>query len=414
MDEHVNIDEAIASIRNLISNSYGADKKRLYEGVFKKIESFSQTWDGPPDQEMLFAFYEELTGEKAFLKPKKCRHIVFQESGALINIFRIMNGKSFYKKAYFFDVTSTQNKWFEPLLEEYKNWQQGRGKSPETIRTRDGRIKVLFVYLEENGVLDLSDTSIDDFISFPKYLNDKGYTSQGIHNILYTVRDYLKMPGTLEKMSCNPFFIFSNMHTNKHERLPSFYSSDEIRRVVASINRDTHVGRMSYAAILLACIYGIRTKDVNVLKLDDIDWTENKISFIQHKTKNPIELPMLPEVRFALLDYIKNSRPKSNLPFVFLRIRAPFEPYTGNRMTLLVHKAFREAGIDTTGKHWGMHALRHSLATNLTELSVPLNETTTILGHSNMTSTLTYVWSDLTHLRLAAEEVPVYAKEKNL
>lgn len=363
---------------------------------------------------MLFAFYEELTGEKAFVKPKECRHTVFQQAGVLINIFRIMNGEHFYKKAYFFDIEGTLDKCFQPLLDDYRKWQQDRGKSTETIKAREYRIKVFFTYLDEKGIQNLSDISIDDFVTFPKHLSEKGYTSQGTYNILYTVRDYLKMPGTLEKMSCNPISLFSNMHTNKHERLPSFYSSDEIQKAIASIARNTHVGRLAYATILLASIYGIRTKDILTLKLDDIDWINNKISFVQHKTKTPIVLPLLQEVRFALLDYIKNSRPKSSLPFVFLRNRAPFEPYTGNRTTLLVYKAFREAGIDTKGKHRGMHSLRHSLATNLTKLSVPLNETTTILGHSSMTTTLTYVWSDLTHLRLAAEEVPVYAEEKNL
>lgn len=413
MNEQLTINEAIASIRNYISG-YGAGKKRLYEGVFKKVETFSQTWDGPLGQDMLFAFYEELTGVKAFVKPKECRYIVFKQAGALINIFHIMNGERFYKKTYFFDVESTLDKWFQPLLNDYKKWQQDRCKSTETIKTREGRIKVLFIYLEEKGIQNLANASIDDFVTFPKYLNDKGYTSQGTHNILYTVRDYLKMPGILEKMSCNPIPLFSNMHTNKHERLPSFYSSDEIQQAIASIDRSTHVGRLAYATILLASIYGIRTKDVLTLELDDIDWDENKISFMQQKTKKQIVLPLLPEVRFALLDYIKNSRPKSSLASVFLRNRAPFEPYTGNRTTLLVYKAFREAGIDTTGKHRGMHSLRHSLATNLTKLCIPLNETTTILGHSCMTTTLKYVWSDLTHLRLAAEEVPVYANEKKV
>lgn len=36
MNEHLNISEAIASIRNLISG-YGAERKRLYEGVLKKL-----------------------------------------------------------------------------------------------------------------------------------------------------------------------------------------------------------------------------------------------------------------------------------------------------------------------------------------------------------------------------------------
>ena len=41
MDEHVNIDEAIASIRNLISSSYGADKN-LTSNLGKKKEALEK------------------------------------------------------------------------------------------------------------------------------------------------------------------------------------------------------------------------------------------------------------------------------------------------------------------------------------------------------------------------------------
>ena len=201
------------------------------------------------------------------------------------------------------------------------------------------------------------------------------------------------------------------MHTNKHERLPSYYSAEEIRKVLNSIDRETYIGRLAYAFMLLGCVYGIRSCDIKNLKLDSINWDKNKISFVQHKTKVPVELPLLTEVRLALLDYIKNARPKCDLPFVFLRTRPPISPFSqNNHLSDVIRKVFEKAGIDTRGKHCGLHSLRHSLATTLTEMSVPINEITTILGHSSMTPTLSYIWSDIPHLRLAAEEVPIYAK----
>ena len=410
MNEHITISEAVAAIRERI-NSHGLINKSIYERVFRKLGSFSQTWEGLTEQDLIFAFYEALTGVKAFIRPVTSKGPMIQQAGIVINIFRLTQGQNYVKKPSFFDIEATFSVWFKPLLDEYEDWQQKRGKSSNTISTRIGRIKVMFFYFEGRCIQDLKNASIDDFVEFPGYLKDRGYTSQGVHNILYTVRDYLKMPGVLEKMSCNPNPIFTRMHTNKHERLPSFYSADEIRRVLDAIDRETRLGRQIYAVVLLAAVYGMRCSDIKNLRFENFNWDENKISFVQYKTKKSIELPLLSEVRFAVLDYIKNARPKSNYPFIFVTSKAPHMPFSGNNhMAYLLREVFIKAGIDTTGKHCGLHSLRHSLATNLTELSVPLNETTTILGHSNMNTTLTYVWSDLTHLRLAAEEVPTYAK----
>jgi hypothetical protein len=43
-------------------------------------------------------------------------------------------------------------------------------------------------------------------------------------------------------------------------------------------------------------------------------------------------------------------------------------------------------------------------------MEVPLNEVATILGHSTANTTLKYIWSDIQHLSLAAEEVLPHAK----
>ncbi|WP_423241190.1 tyrosine-type recombinase/integrase [Lactonifactor longoviformis] len=116
---------------------------------------------------------------------------------------------------------------------------------------------------------------------------------------------------------------------------------------------------------------------------------------------------MTDEVLFALLDYIKNARPEVNSPNVFTRLRKPHIPYSmddhfGNKIL----PYFESAGVDTKGKHHGLHSLRHSLATNLFESGTPVNEIAVILGHTSAASTKTYVWSDIDRLIITALEVP--------
>ena len=66
----------------------------------------------------------------------------------------------------------------------------------------------------------------------------------------------------------------------------------------------------------------------------------------------------------------------------------------------------RAAGIDSTGKRKGPHALRHSLATNLLGLNNQMPVISEILGHTTSESTKSYTRVSLDMLRQCALDVP--------
>jgi hypothetical protein len=55
---------------------------------------------------------------------------------------------------------------------------------------------------------------------------------------------------------------------------------------------------------------GLRTFDIKRLKLINLKWRENRIELIQSKTASVLKLPLLPDVGWAISDYLKNERPK--------------------------------------------------------------------------------------------------------
>jgi integrase len=151
---------------------------------------------------------------------------------------------------------------------------------------------------------------------------------------------------------------------------------------------------------------GIRSSDVAALKLSCIDWNHNTISFEQFKTKQPIVLPLLDEVKYPLLDYLKNARPESeDNEHIFIKSRAP-HTYYSKGLYNVVSRCIKESKVDTTGKHFGPHALRHSLATNLLAENVPISGISDILGHSSTITTEIYLSVDETHLKEISLEVP--------
>ena len=268
---------------------------------------------------------------------------------------------------------------YQAILGRYETVMKDDQKSYGTIRTRSGRMKMFFVFLAERGCTALQDIT-PNFFSYNEFF---------------------------EILTFDPLPFLSGIHSKKHERLPSFYTAEEVRRVLNAVDRSTLWGKTVYLMMLLACMYGLRSSDIKALDFADINWTSRTLTITQFKTHKAVSLPITDEILFALLDYIKNARPRVDNPKVFIRLKKPYIPYSMNdHFGDKIFPYFEAAEIDTKGKHHGLHSLRHSLATNLLEMGTPVNEIAVILGHSSAASTKAYVWSDIEHLRIAALEVP--------
>lgn len=192
-------------------------------------------------------------------------------------------------------------------------------------------------------------------------------------------------------------------------KLPSVYSQEEIMKLLSSNLRITPIEKRDYALLLLTVRLGLRASDVCNLTFDNINWRENKIEIIQSKTGNPIVLPLLADVGNAIIDYLKNGRPKIDSKIIFLKERFPYEM---NRpcFEYIVAKAFRRAGISTRGKHHGPHSLRHSLSARLLEEQTGMPVITEILGHEKAETTKYYMRIDIKSMERCLIEFPKVSK----
>ncbi len=173
-----------------------------------------------------------------------------------------------------------------------------------------------------------------------------------------------------------------------------------------SISRTSNVGKRDYAMVSLCSRLGLRVSDVANLSLKDINWENNSINIIQYKTGNPLTLHLLPIVGNAIIDYLKNSRPKSASDKVFLSCRPPYGEMNPGSVHSAIAIAFRESGVNFGDRHHGGHALRFSLAQRMLDKSIPIPVISETLGHTEVNTTRTYVRIDLTHMMRCVLEVP--------
>ena len=107
-------------------------------------------------------------------------------------------------------------------------------------------------------------------------------------------------------------------------RIPSIWSHEDLKKLLDTIDRGNPSGKRDYAIILLVARLGLRSVDVKNLMLSDIKWSENKVMLVQSKTNEPVLLPLLKDVGWAIIEYLKNGRPESDFPNVFYGTWHPY------------------------------------------------------------------------------------------
>lgn len=298
------------------------------------------------------------------------------------------------------------NSNFSECLKQFVNDSRACGLAERTVESKTMQVIRFLNYISDSGVENLEQLSADYILSYVKYLKDTGYARSTRSGILFTLRSFLLFLHDKQYTSEPLQELFPVIFSNKSERIPSYYTEDELRKILLHVNRDHIIGKRDYLILLLAIQLGIRAGDIRMLKLEYIHWEKNTIEFIQQKTRNPIQLPLPENVKFAMIDYIKNGRPKSKLPYIFLRHRAPYESYvTTNVFHYVITRYLTEAGISFSGRKHGLHSARHSLASNLLKNNTPYPVITGILGHENTSTTRLYLAIDIEQLRSVALEV---------
>jgi integrase/recombinase XerD len=182
--------------------------------------------------------------------------------------------------------------------------------------------------------------------------------------------------------------------------IPRAIPADQVRQLLAGINRRSAMGCRDYAILLLLARLGLRSGEVAFLELDDIDWSTGKLS-VRGKSGRRSELPLPAEVGEAIAAYLRHGRPQSTDRRVFLRAKAPIHGFQGaSGVGSIVRHCILRAGLDTPT--YGAHQFRHGLATELLRQGASLGEIGELLGHHNPQTTKIYTKVDLDVLRTLA------------
>ena len=335
---------------------------------------------------------------------EKCDFFAKEEAGILtqsnIYLFRIVrmigdfNQHGTVLRRYHRSLSKINQANHQKLLDQFKDAciVAEYAKSTQKSYYRTAENFLCFIEANEIELEILTAVNLNDFV---KTL--VGYSYKMVEFVLCGTRAFLRFLYRENVLVADLSDSIPNMQVRKQTRIPSVWEKDDLIKLISAIDQGNPSGKRDYAMILLVARLVLRSIDVKRLTFSNFNWDENYLEFSQSKTARPVRLPLLKDVGWAVIEYIKNGRPISDSPYVFLRHLAPIEPFSDeDHLHQIIVKHMRVAKIPVSGKKKiGMHSLRHTLATTLMEKHTPIQEIADILGHQNTESTPIYLKSSL-------------------
>ncbi|MGH9630447.1 MAG: site-specific integrase [Bryobacteraceae bacterium] len=276
-----------------------------------------------------------------------------------------------------------------------------------TVRKNGEEVRVFLQWLQEStGVTSFRQLKIENIDAYLacRFPHLRRATR---HGVCTSLRSFFRYLQTAKLIDRDLAAAVSSPSLYQFEDIPRAFTQAQIDTVLATTRRDrSQTGLRDYAMLLMLATYGLRSGEVLRLRLEDIDWREERLRIRQSKTGVESFLPLVPPVGEALLKYLKDGRPETDRREVFLRVRAPFTSLAGGgSLAGIVVRRLRESGIEVKGRH-GAHAFRFARALSMLRASVSPKWIGDVLGHRSSSSTQTYLRLATEDLRALSLEIP--------
>lgn len=277
----------------------------------------------------------------------------------------------------------------ERLLESLKAYdqsEQARGLSNNTLAKNRRPVRYFLEYMTTLKYQKLSDIRPGDTLAAIEDMLDRHYAPTSLATALSGMRRFFEMFPEL-----HPFRMEIPSKMPRKRSIIDVYSDEEQERISAYL-RSTKISKRDAAIGFLAFETGLRGVDICNLRLCDVDWKHNSIHIVQSKTRKPLNLPLRTSYGNAMVEYLLNERPSSDLDYFFLSAHAP---YVKLKTTWdIISAIVKRAGLETDDRPTGTRMFRHNAASTMLRKGIPLSVIAEELGHRSPDSTMVYLSTD--------------------
>jgi site-specific recombinase XerD len=353
-------------------------------------------------QEKKMTVYTADIGEEFIASFIRTEYITFRERNFIrsVNVLTDFMNLGYIRRKSFVPVEYSLSGEIGLEIRKFIGYLQSLRRKQPTIREYEFYLSRFLAFLEHESVYTTAGINERHILKFVSTGENRKVQMLSCLRVLF--RFWSEHHVIEEKFQ----ELLMNYKCIQPEKIPSYYTAEEVCVIEKSVDRSSGVGKRNYAILLLASRLGIRALDIACLKFSNIDWEKNEIRLTQSKTGKSVILPLLSDVGNAIIDYLQHGRFHSESQRIFLSARAPYHPVTKAIVCHAISSTIQQSKISIQKRHHGPHSLRHSLASRLLENSVPVHVISEALGHANTETTMTYLRIDISSLLKCSLSVP--------
>ncbi|WP_052345410.1 tyrosine-type recombinase/integrase [Alkaliflexus imshenetskii] len=289
-----------------------------------------------------------------------------------------------------------KSKQFLHLVDSFTIWLETLGYKARSIKQMNWNAQEFFAFLESQGTRYLRDFKNKQVNQYLEYLqhrpncNKTGGLSPGYINkhitMLRLLSKYLQFTGKAN--------ILIKPQLLKTTETATYLTKTEIQALYQAAKDENNLYHQRDTA-MLSLFYGcgLRASEGEALNINDILFEKGLVYVRKGKNYRERYVPMNKQVRINLKNYITDQRNEllqgNKTDALLLGRRGERWSVQGmyHRLQHLKNRATNEA---LKQKSFGLHILRHSIATHLLQDGMKLEYISRFLGHKSLETTQKY------------------------
>ena len=274
-----------------------------------------------------------------------------------------------------------------------------RGLRPETVRRYRHHLRAFDAYLDQVDGSDLSALSpalINTFV----IERARTLAPGGVGGCGSVLRVFFRYLYREDIITTDLSRAVPRGRTYQQSAIPRAISRADVQRALDAVDRRDAIGKRDYAIILLLSQYGLRSREIAAIQLEDIDWNQALLHVTGRKGGHATIYPLSASVGDAIIEYLRHGRPDLDHRTLFVTSMMPYTPISHVCISHRATHYLRAAGIEVYRP--GSHTFRHSCVQRLVDADIPFKVIGDYVGHRRPASTQIYGKVALHKLRALA------------
>ena len=268
----------------------------------------------------------------------------------------------------------------EMILKRYKACLVIAGRSEKTVAQYERTVKKLFIALQKN----YTDMTVSDLRFFLAYEKSRGVSNRTLENTRVQISAFFSWLLEEELINKNPCRSITPIKYTKEVKLP--FSTVEIDAI-----RSACKTKKERAIVEFLLSSGVRVSELCTIRISDVNFDTLAVVVREGKGSKQRTVYINDLTSKHLIEYLSKRNVAGDYLF-YNKAKQPLNPGGVRHILKTIEERARITNVHP-------HRFRRTFATGLANRGMEIQEIGKLLGHSNLNTTLTYVYTSEEKIR---------------